>query len=45
MDKDDPADVARQAFEAVLPDGGKAALHRRQAEPGTAPGAGRDEQS
>ncbi|MFE7854546.1 SDR family NAD(P)-dependent oxidoreductase [Streptomyces sp. NPDC057403] len=67
MDKDDPADVARQAFEAlmkgrkkavtgslktkaqgladrVLPDGAKAALHRRQAEPGTAPGAGRDDQ-
>ena len=58
--KDDPADVARQGFEAlmknkqkvlagsaktkvqgaaakVLPDGVKAQMHRRMAEPGSAP--------
>ena len=57
-DKDDPADVARQGFEALmagekrvvaaslstklqgrgsrlLPDGAKAAMHRRMAEPGS----------
>lgn len=60
MDKDDPAQVARQAYDAVmkgrgklvtgsaktkaqgvadkvLPDRVKAAVHRRMAEPGTAP--------
>ncbi|MFF8095160.1 SDR family NAD(P)-dependent oxidoreductase [Streptomyces sp. NPDC016675] len=62
MDKDDPAQVARQAYDAVmkgrgklvtgsaktkaqgvadkvLPDRVKAAVHRRMAEPGTAPDA------
>ncbi|MFI8193776.1 SDR family NAD(P)-dependent oxidoreductase [Streptomyces sp. NPDC085946] len=65
MDKDDPAQVARQAFEAVtagrkkvvtgslktkaqglagrvLPDGVKAAAHRRLAEPGTGKGGDED---
>ncbi|MER7195032.1 SDR family NAD(P)-dependent oxidoreductase [Streptomyces flaveolus] len=64
MDKDDPAQVAEQAFDAVmkgrrklvtgsartraqgvadkvLPDRAKAAVHRRMAEPGTAPDAAR----